>query len=147
MIAGIATLLLGFLIGFLGQRSRLCFVAGYRDYLVMRDTELLKGVLGALLGAVLGYTLFGWLGGFVPLFPLLFQSPRTSMPLMWIAAVVGGLGVGFFGGLAGACPLRMHVLAAEGKLTSCYYLGGFYTGMVFFNILTEPLLQSWGFVL
>jgi len=147
MIAGLATLLLGFVIGFLGQRSRLCFVSGYRDYVLMRDTELLKSVLGALVGAILGYTLFSLLGGFVPLFPLLFQSPRTSMLFMWTAAIVGGLGVGFFGGLAGACPFRMHVLAAEGKRTALYYLSGFYVGMVIFNIFTEPFLQSIGFAL
>jgi uncharacterized membrane protein YedE/YeeE len=147
MTAMFATLLLGFVVGFLGQRSRLCFVSGYRDFAIMRDTQLLKSVFGALIGAVVGYTLFSLLGGFVPLFPLLFQSPRTSMPIMWIAAIVGGLGVGLLGGFAGACPFRMHVLAAEGKRTSLYYLGGFYIGIVMFNILTEPFLQSLGFLL
>ena len=146
-MAAVATLILGFVIGFLGQRSRLCFISGYRDFVLMRDNNLLRGVLGALIGAVLGYTIFSFLGGFVPLFPILFQSPRTSMLTMWIAAVVGGLGVGFFGGLAGACPFRMHVLAAEGKRTSFYYLGGFYVGIVFFNILAEPFLISLGFAL
>jgi len=147
MIAAAATLILGFVIGFLGQRSRLCFVSGYRDFVLMRDFQLLGGVLGALVGALLGYTAFGLLDGFIPLFPLLFQSPRTSMPSMWIAAVAGGLGVGFFGGLAGACPFRMHVLAAEGKRSPLYYLAGFYVGIVFFNILAEPLLRSLGFAL
>ena len=146
MISMFATLTLGFIIGFLGQRSRLCFISGYRDYVLMRDTELLKSVLGALVGAVGGYILFSFMGGFVPLFPLLFQSPRSSMLIMWTAAIVGGLGVGFFGGLAGACPFRMHVLAAEGKRTSLYYLGGFYVGIVFFNLLTEPFLISLGFL-
>ena len=147
MVAMLATLALGFVIGFLGQRSRLCFVAGYRDVVLMKDTTLLRGVIGAFLGAVLGYTIFGFLGGFVPLFPILFQSPRTSMLTMWIATVVGGLGVGFFGGLAGACPFRMHVLAAEGKGTSLFYLAGFYVGIVFFNILLEPLFIALGFAL
>jgi len=146
-MAMIATLVLGFVIGFLGQRSRLCFISGYRDFILMRDSQLLRGVIGALLGAVLGYLVFSLLGGFVPLFPLLFQSPRTSMLTVWIAAVVGGLGVGFFGGLAGACPFRMHVLAAEGKRTSYFYLAGFYVGIVFFNVLAEPALISLGFAI
>ena len=147
MTAAAATLILGFVVGFLGQRSRLCFVSGYRDFVLMRDFQLLGGVLGAFVGAVLGYTVFGLLSWFIPLFPLLFQSPRTSMPSMWITVVVGGLGVGFFGGLAGACPFRMHVLAAEGKGSSLYYLAGFYVGIVFFNILIDPLLRSLGFAL
>ena len=147
MTAAVATLILGFVVGFLGQRSRLCFVAGYRDLILMRDFQLLRGVLGTFIGAFIGYAVFGLLNGFIPLFPLLFQSPRTSMPSMWIAAIVGGLGVGFFGGLAGACPFRMHVLAAEGKRSCLYYLAGFYVGIVFFNILIEPLLQSLGFAL
>ena len=144
-MAAIATLILGFVIGFLGQRSRLCFISGYRDFVLMRDNQLLRGVIGAFLGALLGYTVFGLLDGVVPLFPMLFQSPRTSMLTVWIASIIGGLGVGFFGGLAGACPFRMHVLAAEGKRTSYFYLAGFYVGIVFFNTLAEPALLSAGF--
>ena len=146
-MAMIATLILGFVIGFLGQRSRLCFISGYRDFILMRDNQLLRGVIGAFLGAVLGYFIFSLFDGFVPLFPLLFQSPRTSMLTVWIAVVIGGLGVGFFGGLAGACPFRMHVLAAEGKRTSYFYLAGFYVGIVFFNIFAEPALLALGFTI
>jgi hypothetical protein len=36
--------MLAIIIGFLAQRSRMCFVAGLRDYLLVRDTELLLGV-------------------------------------------------------------------------------------------------------
>lgn len=35
---------LGVVLGFLAQRSRMCFVAGLRDYLLVRDKELLLGV-------------------------------------------------------------------------------------------------------
>jgi hypothetical protein len=31
-------------IGFLAQRSRMCFVAGLRDYILVRDSELLFGL-------------------------------------------------------------------------------------------------------
>jgi uncharacterized membrane protein YedE/YeeE len=37
------------LIGFLAQRSRMCFVAGVRDYILVRDTELLMGMLSFLI--------------------------------------------------------------------------------------------------
>jgi uncharacterized membrane protein YedE/YeeE len=36
--------LLSLMIGFLAQRSRMCFVAGIRDYFLVRDTELLFGL-------------------------------------------------------------------------------------------------------
>jgi uncharacterized membrane protein YedE/YeeE len=31
-------------VGFLAQRSRMCFIAGIRDYFIVRDTELLFGL-------------------------------------------------------------------------------------------------------
>jgi len=52
---------IGVLIGFLAQRSRMCFVAGFRDWLLVRDTELLLGLFSFLatvwLAASLGYAL------------------------------------------------------------------------------------------
>ena len=37
-----------FLIGFLAQRSRMCFIAGLRDFILVRDRELLKGLFSFL---------------------------------------------------------------------------------------------------
>jgi hypothetical protein len=34
---------MGLIVGYLAQRSRMCFVAGFRDYLLVRDSELLLG--------------------------------------------------------------------------------------------------------
>ena len=56
-----ATLLLvcmSMLIGFLAQRSRMCFVAGIRDYILVRDTELLMGMFSFLLTIWLLTSLF-----------------------------------------------------------------------------------------
>jgi uncharacterized membrane protein YedE/YeeE len=141
MTAAIATLVLGFIIGYLGQRSRLCFVAGYRDFFVMRDTLLLKGVAGAFIGAAAGFTLFGWLAGIVPGFPLLSNTPHLSEPSAWLTAVIGGLGVGITGALAGGCPFRMHVLAAEGRRSNWFYLLGFYAGLIFYNLVTRHYVE------
>lgn len=41
----LVTLFMGLIIGFLAQRSRMCFIAGFRDFFLIRDTELLKGIL------------------------------------------------------------------------------------------------------
>ena len=57
----LAFLGIGALIGFLAQRSRMCFVAGFRDWLLVRDTELLFGLFSFLatvwLLSSLGYAL------------------------------------------------------------------------------------------
>lgn len=139
----IATLVLGFIAGYLGQRSRLCFVSGYRDVVLTRDTSLLRGVLGAFGGALLGYVVFSRLGGFLPGFPMLHESAAEQV-LPWVLAVVGGIGLGAVGMLAGGCPFRMHVLAAEGRQGALFYLVGFYAGIVLFNISLTPVFLRLG---
>jgi uncharacterized membrane protein YedE/YeeE len=141
MIAAIATLVLGFVIGYLGQRSRLCFVSGYRDFILTRDTALLKGVGGAFLGALCGYILFGLLGGSVPGFPMLLRTGIPNLTSEWLIMIIGGLGVGIVGVFSGGCPYRMHVLAAEGRKSHWFYLLGFYLGLVFYNLITVHLLD------
>lgn len=141
MIAAIATLVLGFVIGYLGQRSRLCFVSGYRDFILTGDTALLKGVGGAFLGALGGYILFGLLGGSVPGFPMLLRTGIPNFTSEWLIMIIGGLGVGIVGVFSGGCPYRMHVLAAEGRKSHWFYLLGFYLGLVFYNVITVHLLD------
>jgi len=141
MTAAVATLVLGFVIGYLGQRSRLCFVSGYRDWLLTHDATLLKGVGGAFLGALGGFILFSWMGGGVPGFPMISQTSVVTAHSAWIITIVAGLGVGIVGALSGGCPYRMHVLAAEGKKTYWVYLLGFYAGLVFYDVATVHLMD------
>jgi uncharacterized protein len=141
MTAAIATLILGFVIGYLGQRSRLCFISGYRDFFLTRDSTLLRGVFGAFLGALGGYILFHFLGGSVPAFPLFAFSRFPSFNIGLVVTILAGLAVGIVGALAGGCPFRMHVLAAEGRKTYWYYLLGFYVGLVFYNVVTSRVLD------
>ena len=51
------TALIGFVLGFLGQRSRMCFIGGWRDFFLIRDTYLLKGFFAFLLSAALMFFL------------------------------------------------------------------------------------------
>jgi hypothetical protein len=140
MIASIATLVLGFIIGYLGQRSRLCFVSGYRDFMLTHDTTLLKGVAGAFIGALGGYILFSLLGSGVIAFPMVLQTSILTRSAI-IITIVSALGVGIVGALSGGCPYRMHVLAAEGKKTYWVYLLGFYAGLVFYNLATVHFMD------
>jgi len=141
MIVPIASLVLGFIIGYLGQRSRLCFISGYRDFFLMRNTVLLKGIAGAFIGAVFGYAVFNVLGGNVPAFPMVLNTPDWGSRSTWLWTIVGGLGVGIVGVFSGGCPFRMHVQAFEGKKTYWNYLVGFYVGLIFYIIVTAPWAQ------
>lgn len=141
MIAASATLILGVVIGYLGQRSRLCFTSGFRDYYLIRDTGLLKGVLGVLVGGVVGFTAVRMLGGAAPSFPV-FLADQPSIGLTTVViAVASGLGLGLVAAMAGGCPYRMHVLAGEGRKSSWYYLAGFYAGIIFFDLFTSRLAE------
>ena len=59
MTAAIATLVIGVLIGYLGQRSRMCFVGGIRDFILVRDAYLLKGLIAFGLTAWIAFPLVG----------------------------------------------------------------------------------------
>jgi hypothetical protein len=142
----LATLVVGILIGYMGQRSRFCTISGIRDFFLLRDTFRLKGLFGIIVGGAVGYTAFGLLGGDIPDFPL--GMTNVDSPGVLIASVVGGLGLGFFSVFGEGCPFRQHVMAAEGRGGAMYWLLGFYLGMVYFNMVTikwlELLLRTTG---
>lgn len=134
MIAALATLLAGVVIGYAGQRSRMCFIGGIRDFLLVRDTGLLAG-LAAFLAA-------GWL-----LLPALTVRAGAAAPLAQAAdgtlallAIAGGAGVGVFSTLANGCPFRQHVLAAQGDRGAWAYLAGFAAGAAIFHAWVLPAL-------
>ena len=54
----IVTLLLGLLIGWLGQRSGFCSIGGFRDFFMFRHTRLLYGYLALIIGGFIGYLVF-----------------------------------------------------------------------------------------
>ena len=133
-----ATLVFGILIGFLAQRSRFCSIGGFRDYFLARDTYLLKGYLGVLVGGAAGFLGFKLLGGEVPDYPLGMDLPSLAL---LISTIVGAVGLGLFSVLAGGCPTRQHVLAAEGKESAVFYLIGFYIGVVYFLLVILQFLK------
>jgi uncharacterized membrane protein YedE/YeeE len=127
MTAAVATLAIGMIVGYLAQRSRMCFVGGVRDFMLVRDTALLKGLVAFGVAAWLAFPLAGLAVG---------AAPVPSGPLDAVAVILtiaGGAGVGFFSTLANGCPLRQHVLAAQGVSSSMAYLVGFFAGAVIFH--------------
>lgn len=134
MTAAVATLVIGLVLGYLGQRSRMCFVGGIRDFILVRDTALLKGLIAFAVTAWLAFPLAGLLVG---------TSGDTfagSDVVAVVLTVVGGFGVGYVSILANGCPLRQHVLAAQGVKSSLTYLAGFFAGAVIFHVWVAPTL-------
>lgn len=135
MVAAGATLILGVVVGYMGQRSRMCFVAALRDFVLIRDAQKLWGLLAFLLVAWVAFPLAGLLGG-AP------GGAAQAVPTWtaWVLTLVGGLGVGLLSTWANGCPFRQHVLAAQGAVNAMTYLGGFLVGAVLFHTLVAPLL-------
>jgi uncharacterized membrane protein YedE/YeeE len=138
MIASLATLVVGVLIGYLGQRSNFCTVSGVRDFFLVKNTYRLRGLIGIIIGGVIGYTAFKLMGGDVPNFPSGMDIPSTGA---LIASIIGGLGLGFWSVLSEGCPFRQHVMAAEGREGAMFYLLGFYLGIIYFFMFTVKWLE------
>jgi uncharacterized protein len=143
--ATVATLAVGLVIGYVGQRSRMCFIGGIRDFLLVRDTELLRGLVAFFVTGWLAFSIAGAIdaqaagpdAGNLPLpgFGAAIASPLSYAVLTAAAAFL----VGLLSVLADGCPFRQHVLAAQGAGTAVLYLVGFYGGVVVYDLW----IQEW----
>jgi uncharacterized membrane protein YedE/YeeE len=134
MTAAVASLIIGLTLGYVGQRSRLCFVGGLRDALLLRSWRLLIPMLAFALTAWVAFPLVAWAGGGA-------AGPFGLPDVTTLAlTLIGGFGVGAVSILANGCPFRQHVLAAQGAISSIAYLAGFLVGAVLFHTLVVPLL-------
>lgn len=142
-------LLIGLVVGFLAQRSRMCFVAGFRDWILVRDTELLTGLFAFLatvwvLTSVLGS--LGMLHRGVPVYghaaaelgTVAWGSLPTGVGRFFWSSLGGGFLVGVFSVIAGGCVMRQHVLCAQGDRNALLYLAGFYGAVaVYYGLLSR----------
>jgi uncharacterized membrane protein YedE/YeeE len=143
----IATLLVGFIAGFLGQRSRLCFVGGIRDLYLIRSSYLFKGLIAFVIAAFVGYIFFNnniafpwsFYKGVLLAIP---GSPCTQNTAAYVVAIVGGLGVGFFSVLSGGCPFRNTVMTGEGNKSALVYVLGFFAGAVIFHLVIFKFIAN-----
>ena len=155
----------GLLIGFLAQRSRMCFVAGFRDYLIVRDKELLMGLVSFVLTVWVLSSIFsaaGLLHTGVPLYgggkaAATVSNTATgsagenqaALSLLSVfstrffyVTLAGGFLIGLLSVFAGGCVMRQHVLLAQGSRDAVYYLAGFYVAVVCYYTFLQPLF-SW----
>lgn len=152
----LATLVIGIVIGYVGQRSRMCFVGGLRDFLLVRDSELLRGLLAFFVTAWVGFSLVHFLepdrlsaetGGHraagLALDPagVLHWFGSIEAPVAYVGLTAGAAFLlGLLSVLANGCPFRQHVLAAQGSSSATFYLVGFYGGMVLYGFFIGRFL-------
>jgi hypothetical protein len=154
IIIPLLTLVLGFLIGYLAQRSGFCSIGGMRDLMMFKHTRLFFGYLALIGGGFLGYILF-W--AIIPsAFPNFLWSATQSDPFTpipgapgglsvisyVILAIIGGFGMGIIGVLLGGCPLRQIVMGAEGNLRSLFFVLGLAFGAIIFHAWVVELVVA-----
>ncbi len=133
-VGAVASIVVGIVIGFVGQRSRMCFVGGIRDWILARDTFLLTGLIAFIVVSWVAFPAAALVGGTSV---ASFGRPITSAILL---TAIGGFGVGWVSIRAEGCPFRQHVLAAQGAGNSMVYLLGFLVGAPLFHVLVSPFV-------
>ena len=157
----IATLMIGFVIGYMGQRSGLCIIGGIRNFHLTRDTYLLKGVLAIVIVAGAGFILTSIIGGPAEDFPAfgeglsgfgsLYNACKdplhssdngngTNILSYVFLSLLGGFGLGIFSVLAIGCPFRQHVRTSEGDRGALAYIMGFYLAALVFGFTIKPII-------
>ena len=114
------SLFAGVIIGWLVQRSRFCAVSAFRDFIMMGNSQLLKGIISFTVAAfAANYAL----GHFKPGFE---EQPLAHSDQLWnfLAMVLSGLALT----LAGGCPGRQLAMAGEGDLDSGMFMLGILIG-------------------
>jgi YedE family putative selenium metabolism protein len=115
------SLMVGLLVGVLAQRSRLCFVGGIRDILLMKDFHLFQGILGFFVFCLVANLV---LGQFKP-------GAHPIAHTNHVASFLGLLIVGWGSTLIGGCPFRQTILAGYGNTDSGMSFLGMLVGAAF----------------
>jgi uncharacterized membrane protein YedE/YeeE len=141
MIVSLASLCLGLAVGYLGQRSRMCSIGGLRDYVLVRDTGLLRGAGALLVTAWLAFAVARIIHGSGH--GLIAAGTTPSGLGAVVAIAVGAVVLGFAATLSGACPLRQHVLAGQGRVGAWSFLAGFYLAAIVYTSWISPSIGGW----
>ena len=126
-------LVIGLVIGFLAQRSRFCTVGAVRDFILLRSTYLLYGVLALIVAAFVTNLL---LGQFKPGFA---DQPVAHTDGLWNFGGMMLAGLAFT--LAGGCPGRQLFLSGEGDGDAAVFVTGMVVGAGFahnFSMASSP---------
>ncbi|MDD2568285.1 MAG: YedE family putative selenium transporter [Clostridia bacterium] len=110
----------GLIIGVLAQRTRMCFVGGWRDLFLVKDTYLFSGIAAFFVGALVVNLITSNVHiGFV-------DQPIAHNMHLW--NFLGMFLAGLTATLLGGCPLRQTVLASEGDTDAAMTIFGLIAG-------------------
>lgn len=135
MSVALVSLVAGLVVGYVGQRTRMCFVGGLRDVILVGDRELLKGLVAFAVTAWVAFPVAHAVAGGGARFFL------GAWPDLWTALLGGGV-IGAVSVGANGCPLRQHVMVGQGGLTAAAYVVGFLVGAAVFHALV-PWAGAW----
>ena len=115
------SLVLGAVIGVIGQRSRFCTMGAFRDMILFRHWHLFLGVLAMLVAAFLMNK-----GVLLQFHPGFANQPVAHTDGLWNfgGMVVAGLAFA----LAGGCPGRQLLMAGEGDADAAVFVLGMLAG-------------------
>jgi len=116
----IISLIAGLAAGALAGRTRMCLSGGFRDFMLVGETTLLKIYGVMFLAALAGNLYFGF-------FKLGFENQPLSHT-MHIWNFLGLFLTGLAATLAGGCPLRQMIMAGEGNTDAMFCVLGMLAG-------------------
>ena len=118
----------GLFVGFIAQRTRMCFVGGWRDIMLVKDFYLFSGIAAFFFGALIcNYALGNFSSG---LYHWGFDNqPVAHADHLWnfLGMTLAGLSATLLGG----CPLRQTILAGEGDTDAGITILGLIAGAAF----------------
>ncbi|MDY6821306.1 MAG: YedE family putative selenium transporter [Deferribacterota bacterium] len=121
----IVSIFAGLIIGYIGQRSRMCFAGAWRDIFLVRDFYLFSGVASFFVGLLLANLFYGYFQS--GLYHVGFTNqPAAHMNHLWNFG--GLLLVGLCATLLGGCPFRQTILSGEGDSDAGITVLGMITG-------------------
>lgn len=119
-------LVVGLAVGFLAQRTRMCFVGAWRDVFLVRDYYLISGVAAFFIGALVTNYIAGNFGAGGIYHWGLADQPIAHTDHLWNFLGMGLLGLAAT--LIGGCPLRNLILTGEGDTDAGMTVLGFIVG-------------------
>ncbi len=123
------SLVVGLVVGFLGQRSRFCTMGALRDLFLMGETHLLGGVVALLVAAFATNLILTWTTGTPYVRFSFYDQPVAHSNHFWNFAGMVLAGLAF--ALAGGCPGRQLFLSGEGDGDAAIFVLGMIVGAGF----------------
>ena len=119
-------LVVGLVVGFLAQRTRMCFVGAWRDIFLVKDCYLLSGVLAFFIAALVTNYVTGNFAA-----DGIYHWGFTDQPIAHNDHLWNFLGMSLLGlaaTLMGGCPLRNLILSGEGNSDAAVTVLGYIAG-------------------